>query len=125
MQHLLLIALGGAAGALARYGVATAVQGFWGGSWPLGTLIVNGSGSLLIGVVFVLLERAALHPDWRSLLTVGFLGAFTTFSSFSLETVALWEQGATGAAVLYGLASISICVAAAAAGLWLTRGILA
>ena len=125
MQHLLFIALGGAVGALSRYGVATAVQAHWGGNWPLGTLIVNGGGSLLIGVVFVLLERAALHPDWRSLLTVGFLGAFTTFSTFALETVALWEQGATGAALIYALASVSMCVAAAAAGVWLTRAMLA
>lgn len=124
MQQLLFIALGGACGALARYLLSMQVQTLWTHLWPLGTLLVNASGSLLIGVVFVGLERAALHPDWRSVLMVGFLGAFTTFSTFSLETVELWLQGSQGMAVAYALVSTLSCVAAAATGIFLTRAVL-
>ena len=125
MQQLLFIALGGALGALARYGLASRVHGLWAEAWPLGTLLVNALGSLGIGVIFVLLERAAIHPDWRSVLMVGFLGAFTTFSTFSLETVELWQRGALGHAVGYALASTASCVIAAAAGVALTRSLAA
>lgn len=125
MLKLLYIALGGAGGAMARYLLATHVQSLWTGLWPLGTLLVNASGSLLIGCVFVLLERSLLHPDWRSVIVVGFLGAFTTFSTFSLETVELWQRGEMVLALLYALASVSCCVLAAAAGIGLTRAVLA
>jgi CrcB protein len=77
-----------------------------------------------MGGVFVMLERAAIHPDWRSVLMVGFLGAFTTFSTFSLETVELWLQGSPGLAVAYSLGSLISCVAAVAAGMYLTRAVL-
>ena len=124
MQHLVFIAVGGACGALARYGLSTHAHNLWGSVWPLGTLVINASGSLLIGIVFVMLERAALHPDWRSVLMVGFLGAFTTFSTFSLETVELWLQGQTGMAAAYAVASVFCCVAAAALGIYFTRSLL-
>ncbi len=125
MHHYVLIALGGALGALARYGVANTARGLWGTAWPMGTLLVNASGSLCIGVVFVLLERSVLHPDWRSILMVGFLGAFTTFSTFSLESVELWQQGSAVQALAYALGSVVICVGAAAAGIVLTRQLFA
>ena len=124
MHHLLFIAIGGACGALARYGLSTHVHGLWSGAWPLGTLLVNASGSLCIGVIFVLIERAVLHPDWRSVLMVGFLGAFTTFSTFSLETVELWLQGQAATAAAYAVASVLLCVGAAAVGVLLTRTVL-
>jgi CrcB protein len=124
MQQLVFIALGGACGALARYGLSTHAHGLWASAWPLGTFLVNASGSLLIGVVFVVLERAALHPDWRSVLMVGFLGAFTTFSTFSLETVELWLQGQPGMAVAYAFLSTISCVLAAGMGILLTRSLL-
>lgn len=124
MHHLLFIGLGGALGALARYALSNHVRGLWTGAWPMGTLLVNASGSLCIGVIFVLIERAALHPDWRGVLMVGFLGAFTTFSTFSLETVELWLQGQALVAAAYAVASVTVCVAAAAAGVLLTRTIL-
>ena len=124
MLQLLFIALGGACGALARYGLSSQVHSLWAGAWPLGTLLVNASGSLCIGVVFVMIERSALHPDWRSVLMVGFLGAFTTFSTFSLETVELWLQGEGAMAMAYAATSLLGCVAAAAAGVLLTRAVL-
>ena len=125
MLQLVLIAVGGALGALARYGVATATMATWGALWPLGTLLVNAAGSLAIGVVFVLIERSVVHPEWRSVLIVGFLGAFTTFSTYSLECVELWLQGQAGTAVTYALASVIVCVAAAAVGVLATRALLA
>ena len=124
MLHLAYIALGGALGAVARYLLGTHIHGLWGGAWPLGTLLVNVSGSLLIGVVFALLERNAIHPDWRSIVVVGFLGAFTTFSTFSLETVELWQRGALAHAVAYASASTLSCVLAAALGVAATRSLL-
>ena len=124
MLHLAYIALGGALGAVARYLLGTHIHGLWGGAWPLGTLLVNVSGSLLIGVVFALLERNAIHPDWRSIVVVGFLGAFTTFSTFSLETVELWQRGALAHAVAYASASTLSCVLAAGLGVAATRSLL-
>lgn len=125
MFQLTLIALGGALGALARHGLAAVSHGLWGAAWPLGTLAVNGSGSLAIGVVFVLIERAVVHPEWRGLLVVGFLGAFTTFSTYSLECVQLWLQGLHATAVAYAVASVVVCLAAAALGVIVTRALLA
>jgi CrcB protein len=124
MQHLVFIALGGACGALARYGLSTHAHNIWGSTWPLGTLLINASGSLLIGVVFVMIERSVIHPDWRSVVIVGFLGAFTTFSTFSLETVELWLQGQPGMAAGYALASVGCCVAGAAIGIYCTGRVL-
>ncbi|MFT7289178.1 MAG: CrcB protein [Halieaceae bacterium] len=124
MLQLLFIAFGGALGAVARYLLSSRVTVLWGAAWPLGTLLVNAGGSLLIGVVFVLLERSVLHPDWRSVLMVGFLGAFTTFSTFSLETVELWLQGESAYALAYAVGSAVCCIGAALAGVLLTRSLL-
>lgn len=121
MHHFFFIALGGACGALARYWLSTHLHNLWSIHWPLATLVVNASGSLLIGVVFVMLERLIWSAEWRSILVVGFLGAFTTFSTFSLETVQLWLQGQALLAVSYALGSTLCCVLAAALGMTLAR----
>lgn len=121
MKYLVFIALGGAGGAVSRYLLANWVHSLWEGHFPLGTLLVNMFGSAAIGVVFVLLEKSLIHPDWRGVLMVGFLGAFTTFSTFSLETIGLWEAGHMGQALGYMLGSAVLCVVAAGAAIYSTR----
>ncbi|HKK22843.1 MAG TPA: fluoride efflux transporter CrcB [Pseudohaliea sp.] len=123
MKHLLFVALGGAGGAVTRYLLGSWLHALWAGAWPVGTFLVNVTGSAAIGAVFVLLERGSLHPDWRSVLMVGFLGAFTTFSTFSLETVELWQGGEGGLALGYVLASVVGCVLAAAGTMYLLRSL--
>lgn len=122
MKYLLFIAIGGASGAVSRYLLATWAHRLWEGHMPVGTLFVNVLGSFTIGVVYVLLvERQLIHPDWRGVLMVGFLGAFTTFSTFSLETINLMEAGQMAHALGYVLASTVLCVIMAGAGMQLTR----
>jgi fluoride exporter len=122
MKYLLFIALGGASGAVSRYLLANWVHQFWEGKLPVGTLMVNIVGSAAIGVVYVLVvEKEVFHPDWRGVLMVGFLGAFTTFSTFSLETISLMESGHWLHAVAYMLVSTILCVLFAGAAIQLTR----
>jgi CrcB protein len=121
MKYLLFIALGGAGGAVSRYLVANWVHGLWEGKLPMGTLLVNMLGSFAIGVIYVLIERQVVHPDWRGVLMVGFLGAFTTFSTFSLEAIGLFETGHTLHALGYMLASAVLCVLMAGMAIQLTR----
>lgn len=122
MYELLVIGAGGAAGAIARFGVSHASNLVLGTEFPYGTLIVNVLGSFLIGLIFVLLiERAMLSPVWRSALIIGFLGAFTTFSTFSLQTLALFEEGRLLAALAYVGSSVVICILATALGMFLAR----
>ena len=122
MKYPLFIALGGALGALSRYGLSNWIHSLWEGLVPLGTLLVNITGSFAIGAIYVLLvEKELIHPDWRSVLMVGFLGAFTTFSTFSLETVELLEKGHLAHGLGYMLGSAGTCVLMAAAGMQLTR----
>ncbi|HSG03773.1 MAG TPA: fluoride efflux transporter CrcB [Marinobacterium sp.] len=120
-MHIISVALGGALGALARY---------WLSGWlnsgdaklPWGTLSANVLGSLLMGVAFVLiLEKAKLAPEMRPLLMTGFLGAFTTFSTFSLETLTLIHEGHIITALFYVLLSVILCIAALALAVSLTR----
>ncbi len=122
MIHLLYIALGGAGGAVARYLLSIYVQNSLPGHFPWATLLVNLAGSFCIGIMYVLIaEKAAIHSDWRAIAMVGFLGAFTTFSTFSLETITLLENGQLGLATAYTLGSVIICVLAAGLGIALTR----
>ncbi len=122
MKYLLFVALGGATGAVSRHLLANWVHGLWEGRLPLGTLLVNLVGSFAIGIVYVLVvERELIHPDWRGVLIVGFLGAFTTFSTFSLETIALLEAGHATHALGYMFASTVFCVLMAGVAIQLTR----
>ncbi|MBB4212363.1 camphor resistance protein CrcB [Rhodothalassium salexigens DSM 2132] len=125
---VLAIALGGALGAVSRHYVSATVMRWWGqtggGAFPLGTLAVNVAGSALMGLlVGLLVGRFDAGVALRSFLTVGFLGGFTTFSTFSLETMLLIEKNQWALAGAYALLSVGLCVAAAFAGLALARGV--
>ncbi len=113
----LYIAAGGAAGAVARYGLAGWVQDRTGFQFPWGTLVVNVLGSLLIGAALRYLEATPAAPEVRALVTVGLLGAFTTFSTFSYETVGLLEEGALARAAGYSLGSLLLGVVAVYIGM--------
>lgn len=93
MRHLLVIALGGGAGALSRYGLSKFINQAAGTIFPVGTLFVNLAGSFIIGFCFHLFDTAIVPSDIRAFLTIGFLGAFTTFSTYSLETMNLIRDG--------------------------------
>ena len=106
MRTLLGVAFAGALGALARYGLGTLISERYPGAFPLGTFVINVTGSFLLGFLFVVLtERAGLSPALRTTVTVGFLGAYTTFSTLTLETFRLVEDGALGTAALNALGS--------------------
>ena len=122
MTQTLAIAAGGAIGALLRYWASTGVHAWLGRGFPYGTLFVNVLGSLLMGFLFVwLIDRMAAGPALRAFLLIGVLGAFTTFSTFSMETLNLMESGQFGKALLNVVASVVVCVAAAGAGVLAAR----
>ena len=121
-MQALAIAAGGALGALMRYWVSTAVYAWLGRAFPWGTLAVNLLGSAVMGVLYVLLmERLTSGPEVRALVLIGFLGAFTTFSTFSIETFNLIEQAELGKALANVLVSVTACVLAAWGGVILGR----
>ncbi|WP_286824188.1 fluoride efflux transporter CrcB [Idiomarina sp. UBA1919] len=118
----LAVALGGALGAMSRYWLYNSWSKLAENPFPYITLFVNVIGSLLIGIVFVLLvERGELGLEWRNVINVGFLGAFTTFSTFSLDALGLFEQGQIAMALVYILSSVLVCILAAWLGITLTR----
>lgn len=121
MKYLIFVAFGGAMGAVSRYLLTGAIYAHWEGRVPVGTLLANVLGSFAIGVVFVLIDRQVIHPDWRGVVMVGFLGAFTTFSTFSLETITLLESGHWCEAAIYGALSLTLCVMAAGVAVQFTR----
>lgn len=124
MLQILAIAGGGAVGAVARFLVSTGVYRLFGRDFPWGTLVVNVFGSFGMGLLFVLLlERSLIGPEARAAILVGFLGSFTTFSTFSLETLTLVEQGEMLRALLNVAASVLLCVAACWAGIIAARAL--
>jgi CrcB protein len=121
---LFAIALGGAAGSVLRYGIGTMV-GTRSAGFPFATLLVNVTGSLLLGLLVPRLDAVAASPELRAALTVGLCGGYTTFSTFSLETVRLLESGRWTLASLYVLSSVSLSLLATLAGLMLARATIA
>lgn len=119
MNQLIAIALGGASGAVARFLVSTGVYQWLGRGFPFGTLAVNLIGSLLLGLLTeaLVLQRAAIALEYRAALLVGFLGAFTTFSTFSLETLYLIEQGSLTKAMVNIAGNLFGCLMAVWLGL--------
>ncbi len=111
-----MVLVGGGTGALARYLAGSAIMSRIGGRFPLGTLFINVSGSFLIGLLMTLLtERFQPHPNWRLLLVVGFLGGYTTFSSFEWETYSAVREGGRW----IGLANVAASVILGYAAVWL------
>ena len=124
MKVLIFIAMGGAVGAVLRYGASLGVYSFMGRGFPYGTLFVNVTGSLLMGLLGVLmLERFNIGPEWRAAVLVGVLGSFTTFSTFSIETLNLLEQGDVMRAVTNILLSVLVCLVAVWFGVLIGRQI--
>ena len=120
------IALGSAIGGVSRYLVGGAVQRLTAGTFPVGTLAVNISGSFLLGAILqYAIDTPSLTPELRALLTVGFCGGYTTFSTFSYETVALMEDGEWTRAAAYLTLSVFLSVAATLLGLVASRELLA
>jgi len=117
MTQALAIAAGGAIGALLRYWASTGVHAWLGRGFPYGTLFVNVLGSLLMGFLYIwLLDRMAVSPIVRAFLLIGVLGAFTTFSTFSMETLRLVQQGGWGQAAVNVALSVGGGLVAAWAG---------
>ena len=124
MLKLALIAFFGAAGALSRYGVDTWVGRIGDGDFPWSTLIVNVAGSFLLGVlVAVTTERLLLDENWRIALGVGFLSSFTTFSTYTYDTVRLAEDSAWALALANVFGMLVLGIAAAIAGLLAGRAL--
>ncbi|NNL06695.1 MAG: fluoride efflux transporter CrcB [Gammaproteobacteria bacterium] len=122
MKSLVFIAIGGALGAVLRYGASVSVYALLGRGFPYGTLFVNVSGSLLMGLLSVLmLERFNIGPEWRAAVLVGVLGSFTTFSTFSIETLNLLEQGDWLRAMSNIVLSVLVCLAAVWLGVLIGR----
>lgn len=104
--------LGGAAGSLARYVAGVAIMTRLAGRFPVGTLVINVTGSFLIGLLMTLFTERQAHPYWRLLLVVGFLGGYTTFSSFEYETFSAVRAGSSWMGLVNVLASVGFGYAA-------------
>jgi CrcB protein len=122
MRTVLGIAVAGALGALTRYGLGGWVAQRFSGAFPWGTFVVNITGAFALGFLFtVLTDRFTVEPWVRTTLMVGFLGAYTTFSTFSLETVRLFEEGAWAVATANAVGSLVAGILAVYAGIVLGR----
>ena len=118
------IALGAVVGASARYFLSTFIARNLSSAFPYGTLLINITGSLVLGFFLVFsTERALLDPRWRLLVAIGFCGSYTTFSSYAFESFALMEQGQWLLTSINIVASNALCLAAVLAGAALARGL--
>lgn len=122
MQSIMVIALGGALGALSRYGLGYWISNKWNQGFPLHTFIINITGAFLLGFLNILfIEKLTISPLWRLGIGIGFLGAYTTFSTFGYEVVMLLEGGSLLTAGLYTLLSVIIGFVGVALGVGLAR----
>ncbi|MFW2373058.1 MAG: fluoride efflux transporter CrcB [Gammaproteobacteria bacterium] len=114
MKNLLFVAMGGAVGAMLRYGISSGIYTWFGRSFPYGTLVVNVLGSFAIGLLSILLiEKFDVPHEVRLALVVGVLGALTTFSTFSWDTLDLMQQGMMQKAFVNVLLNVVVCIGAA------------
>ncbi len=122
MKQLAAVAVGGAAGAMLRWLMASSVQKIAGGAFPWGTFAVNALGSFLLGFLFVwLIERSTASELVRLAVTIGFLGAFTTFSTYSLESIRLLQEGALSLALGNIMGQVVVCLLLTWLGVQLAR----
>ena len=122
MNTFVAVAIGGALGAVSRYSFGLAALALIGNRFPWATLGVNVVGAFLIGLAAVLIGDKMLDGEpWRPLIIVGFLGAFTTFSAFSLDTLLLLQQGNYNSALAYMFGSVALCLGATVAGMQLAK----
>ncbi|MDX8413000.1 MAG: fluoride efflux transporter CrcB [Mariprofundales bacterium] len=122
IRQLAAVAIGGAAGAVMRWLIASSIQRLAGTSFPWGTLMVNALGSFLLGFLFVwLIERSSSGELLRMAITVGFLGAFTTFSTYSLESIRLLQSGSFGLAAANIIGQVVLCLPLTWLGVQLAR----
>ncbi|MDX3928755.1 MAG: fluoride efflux transporter CrcB [Shinella sp.] len=125
-MNYLIVFLGAGIGGAGRHGVNLLAARLFGAGFPVGTLAVNVAGCFVMGVLAGLFAfRTGLPQEARLFLTTGVLGGFTTFSAFSLDAALLWERGEAGLAAVYVVASVLLSLAGVAAGLALSRGVLA
>lgn len=125
MNYSLLVLLGGAVGALLRYWVGFGVTAYLGKHFPFGTLLVNISGSFIMGFLTIYIIEHLSNPDfWRALLLTGFLGGYTTFSSFSIESVMLGENGHLSLMLMNIVSSVIFCLLAAWLGVICARSLV-
>tara|TARA_B100000378_G_scaffold138377_1_gene111725 strand:+ start:2163 stop:2540 length:378 start_codon:yes stop_codon:yes gene_type:complete len=125
MYTYLAIAFGGALGAVSRYWLTVSIERFNGTGFPLGTFMVNLLGSFLIGLLYIFFaEKLSVADQWRPVIITGFLGAMTTFSTFSLDALLLFQQGHYNTALFYVLSSVMICIFAAYVGMQIARILL-
>lgn len=121
-NQLIFIAAGGALGAVFRFLVSNGIHSIMSRDFPYGTLTVNVIGSFVMGFSYVMLiERLSISPEWRAFIVIGLLGAFTTFSTFSIETLMLIQNSELSKAMLNVLLSVLLCVLGSWLGLILGR----
>jgi CrcB protein len=117
LQKYILIAIGGSLGSIARYWVGSTIAGRLGTKFPYGTFVINVSACIVIGFALTFLgKRADLNPAWRFLIPVGFVGAYSTFSTYEWETLSTLRTGAFALAALYAFISLFLGLAAAWCG---------
>lgn len=124
MDKFLLISAGAVLGANARYWIGTWAAEKWGAAFPYGTLLINLTGSLLLGLFMALTaERLSIDPRLRLLIATGFLGAYTTFSTFTYESLSLLLKGAMWAGLLNILGSTMLGLLAVGIGIWIGKSL--
>lgn len=122
MKTVLIVALGGALGSVSRYGAQTWIYKIYPFTFPFGTFVVNVSGCFLIGLFYALSEKGnLLTPDWRLLLTTGFCGGYTTFSTFAFENASLLRGSDFSYTLLYIFGSVVLGIAAVFLGSFIIK----